>query len=297
MKTAVAILVAGAAILAGAAVASAQSLQGSPQTMRRQHSIAVENDFSFLKTSDQVRRFVDAGLLTRLPGSSDYGLAGVSYPYARPALKLFVERLSAQYHAACGEKLIVTSLTRPVQKQPRNASDLSVHPAGMAVDLRVSTSRACRGWLEDTLLSLERQGVLDATREQSPPHYHVALFTGSYTQYVARVSGSRGTTTLVAAVETAVSQTGSRNPAAQSEPRTSAAVPVLMTTAAVAADVSPAEPASHEYRVNRGDSLWSIARRNGTTVEALQQLNGLRSSAITAGQIIMLPVAVVDPDS
>src|SRR5690606_8979905 len=60
-----------------------------------------------------------------------------------------------------------------------------VHPAGMAVDLRISSSAACRSWLESTLLSLERQEVLDVTRERHPPHYHIALFVDRYAEYVA----------------------------------------------------------------------------------------------------------------
>lgn len=43
------------------------------------------------------------------------------------------------------------------------------------------------------------------------------------------------------------------------------------------------------YRVQPGDSLYSLARKNGTTVEALQQLNGLQGSVLRAGQAIQLP--------
>jgi hypothetical protein len=122
----------------------------------------------------------------RIPGGANYQLAGVSYPYGRPALRTFVERLSAQHKSACGEPLVVTSLTRPSSEQPRNASDESVHPAGMAVDLRISPKAKCRAWLEKTLLSLEKSGVLDATRERHPAHFHVAVFPTAYLTYVER---------------------------------------------------------------------------------------------------------------
>jgi hypothetical protein len=177
----------------------AQTLRGSPQAMQQQNRIAREHDFTFLQTGAQVRRFVESGYLVHLPGNADYELARVSYPYARPAVKLFIERLSSQYRAACGEKLVVTSLTRPISEQPNNASALSVHPAGMAVDLRVSGRAACRNWLERTLLSLERQGVLNAIRENRPPHYHVALYPNQYTQYVARLTG-QSTARLASAI-------------------------------------------------------------------------------------------------
>ncbi|MEZ4655039.1 MAG: DUF5715 family protein [Candidatus Eisenbacteria bacterium] len=103
-------------------------------------------------------------------------------------MKTFIERLSKQYHDATGEKLVVTSLTRPLSQQPRNASDLSVHPTGMAIDFRIPPTRTARRWLENTFLSLESTGVIEATREHHPAHYHVAVFTESYENY-AEIEG------------------------------------------------------------------------------------------------------------
>lgn len=54
----------------------------------------------------------------------------------------------------------------------------------------------------------------------------------------------------------------------------------VSTTAAVVATRSAA-PVT--YRVQRGDTLFSIARRFDTTVEAIKQLNRLRGNAITVG--------------
>jgi hypothetical protein len=81
---------------------------------------------------------------------------------------------------------VVTSLTRPISEQPRNSHRLSVHPTGMAVDLRVPADSGARRWLENTLLSLENNGVLDVTKEKSPPHYHVAVFPLKYEAYAAK---------------------------------------------------------------------------------------------------------------
>ncbi len=100
----------------------------------------------------------------------------MSFSYARPEVKTFLEQLSCAYHAACGEPLVVTSLVRPISRQPWNASPISVHPTGMAVDLRRSDRHGCRQWLESTLLALEGEGMIEATRERWPPHYHVAVF-------------------------------------------------------------------------------------------------------------------------
>ncbi len=169
-----------------------QSLRGSTSSLDRQNRAAREHDFTFIASPAQVRRFVDGGYLVRVPESRDYRLHHISFPYARPEVKLFILRLAPQYRRACGEQLVVTSLTRPKNRQPRNASPRSVHPTGMALDLRRPDSR-CRVWLERVLLQLEGAGVLEASLERWPPHYHVALFPRQYAAYVERISlGSAG---------------------------------------------------------------------------------------------------------
>lgn len=164
--------------------AEAQSLRGSKASVDRQNRVARQHDFTFIDTADRVRFFAAQGWLVPVEPTSDFVLRGVSFPYARPEVDLFVQRLAAQYRAACGERLVVTSLTRPTTRQPVNASDRSVHPTGMAVDLRYSHSRPCRSWLEQVLSDLEGEGVLEATRERYPFHYHVAVFPHQYAAYV-----------------------------------------------------------------------------------------------------------------
>ena len=218
--------------------------------MERQNRQALRHDFTFLRNSSHVSRFVDLGLLVPLSGNANYELNRVSFAYARPEVRVFVQRLSRQYRRACGEKLVVTSLTRPLSRQPHNSSDLSVHPTGMAVDLRRSNSRACRSWLEDVLLSLERNGVLEATRERRPPHYHIALYPQPYQQYVARrVADERR-----------------------------------------AAEAGAEDSGTVRYQVRHGDSLWTIAEAHGTTVARLRTANRLSGSRIYAGQVLEVPV-------
>ena len=180
-----------ALISASTAAASNSSLRGSPASMSRQHNIAVEEELTFYDTPGAVLAEVAAGTLTPLEGNADYRIANVSFAYAVPEVRMFVERLGAQYRSACGEQLVVTSLTRPKAKQPRNAHVLSVHPAGMAVDLRISEKASCRAWLESTLLDLEGEGVLDVTRERMPPHYHVAVFPTPYRAYAAEIDAMK----------------------------------------------------------------------------------------------------------
>lgn len=240
-----------------AADAAAQSLKGSPASLDRQNRAARDHDFTFLRTAQSVRAFADKGLLVRVSAGSDVELHGVSYPYARPEVALFVSRLAAQYRAACGERLVVTSLTRPTSRQPRNASERSVHPTGMALDVRYSRSASCRRWLEPVLLSLEKRGVVEATRERFPPHYHVAVYPQLYRTYVDEQA--RGQATRVADAR-----------------------PATPARSARAVEAAP-------YKVRRGDSLWTIARAHGTTVAELRSRNNLPGSRIFAGQVLEVP--------
>jgi hypothetical protein len=229
----------------------AQSLRGSRASLDRQNVIAREHDFTYIDTPERVRHFADQGWLVPVAPTRDFTLHAVSFPYARPEVELFLRRLGAQYRRACGEQLVVTSLTRPATRQPRNASDRSVHPTGMAIDLRYSWNRTCRRWLEDVLTSLERQGLLEATLERSPRHYHVALFPRQYASYVETLAARQATRATETATATAE------------------------TTA---------------YRVRSGDSLWRIARRHGTTVDQLRDVNGLDGERIFVGQVLDVPV-------
>jgi hypothetical protein len=235
------------------ASAASQSLRGSAASLDRQNRMALDHDYTFIDDGDRVRFFASQGWLVRIEPNSDFALRGVSYPYARPEVALFVQRLGSQYRAACGEPLVVTSLTRPLTGQPVNASDRSVHPTGMALDLRTPRTRVCRAWLERVLLGLERAGVVEATLERFPVHYHVAVYPRQYASYVEAL-------------------------------RTRDGPPPSETTAAAA--VSEREP----YRVRRGDSLWTIARTHGTTVDELRNRNQLAGSRIYVGQVLSLPV-------
>jgi hypothetical protein len=166
--------------------AHAQSLKGSKRSLDAQNRVAEQHDFTYISTTAQAKRFVELGYLVHVKSNGDYHVNRISHPYARPEVELFVSRLGRQFRGACGEQLVITSLTRPTSRQPRNASSRSVHPTGMAMDVRRSNSRACRSWLEKVLLSLEGAGVLEATRERNPPHYHIALFPNQYASYVDR---------------------------------------------------------------------------------------------------------------
>jgi hypothetical protein len=185
------ILSAGAGTAAEAPTERAASLRGLPGMMVQQHTVAVQHGLVFARTPADIARLVEAGSLVHIPGDANYTVAGaVRWPFAQPEMQVFLERIAAGYRAACGEKLVVTSLTRAISQQPRNAHALSVHPTGIAVDLRISTRAECRQWLEGKLLDMEEAGALHAIREKAPPHYHVALFPGGFADYLAEVQAA-----------------------------------------------------------------------------------------------------------
>jgi LysM repeat protein len=322
-KLTIAILTLAACTLGSAL--EAQSLLGSRASMERQNQQAIRYGYTFLRTSQSVRKFVDEGHLIRISADRDLELHDVSYPYARPAVKTFIDRLSGQYHVACGEKLTVTSLTRPINKQPSNAASDSVHPTGMAVDLRIPSEQKCRSWLENTLLSLESTGVLDVTRERHPAHYHVAVFTQTYEQYVAEISDSpaapaitaseyivrRGDTlsviadktgTTVANLRAANSLRGNLIRAGQklqipgSEQHAMNAGSTRVAAKTVSTELNSADARANElaavtevsHRVKRGDTLWRIANRYGTSTNSLKRENGLTDDVLQVGQLLRI---------
>jgi LysM repeat protein len=280
--------------------AQAQTMRGSRESITQQHQHAVSHGYTFVQTSSQVADLVNTGELVRVGSSSTMVLHNVSYPYARPEVRTLIERLSAQYFNACGEKMTVTSLTRPIARQPVNASDDSVHPAGMAVDLRIPSNGRCRSWLESTLLSLESSHVLDVTRERRPPHYHVAVFPETYTHYLAAMTGQsreytvqRGDTltTVAARMGTSVAQLraanglrgdliniGQRLTVPGDSGRTSASTVASATPAPVVREVT--------HKVQRGETLWRIASRYETSVDVLRRQNDLAGDFLRIGQTL-----------
>lgn len=273
---------------------AAQSLRGSAASVEKQNRIAVSYGLAFMESGRALDRLVNNGQLTRISATRHLELHDVSFPYAQTGVKLFLDRLSAQYFNSCREKLVVTSLVRPLDRQPANAAANSVHPTGMAVDLRVPGTRRCRTWLENTLLGLEAADVLDVTRERNPPHYHVAVYVAAYQSYVAGLNGAasdytvrRGDTLSGIARQFGLSVAQLRNangiagdlinvgqklqiPASGSRP-----TPAGVQTAAVT---------QVTHKVQPGDTLWRIGNRYGTSVTQIRNDNGLKGDTLQIGQ-------------
>jgi len=282
---------------------NAQTLNGSRAAMEAQHYHAVSQGYTFARTPSDVTTMIAGGELVRVSPTRSMTLHAISYPYLRPQAKTFIERLAVQYQNACGEKLVVTSMTRPSVRQPANAHDLSVHPVGMAIDLRIPANGRCRSWLESTLLSLEERDVLNVIRERRPPHYHVALFPEPYEAYLASLNGqsfdyvvvrgdtlsgiARRTGSSVAQIRAANSLRGDLINIGQrlQIPDGSSAVQTASNNNSSAAQVREVE-----YQVQPGDTLWHIANVYRTSVDTLRRVNGLADDLLRVGQMLRVMV-------
>lgn len=267
------VAVAAAAAL-GAARVDAQTLRGSAASVDLMYTSAHARDLEFLKTPDEIYQAAMAGALKLVSVTEDLELDEARFPFVLPNTLRFTDSLAAEYHAACGERLVVTSGARPLDEQPRNASPKSVHPTGMAVDFRKPTVPACLTWLREQLVVLEDRGVIEATEERHPPHFHVAVLRqgreprltfAAQTPTPAKDSA----TTVVASSAGDVEAATKRDTSARSAKH-------------------DARARSAGYHVHTGDNLWTIAKRNHTTPARLQALNGLRSSTLRPGQTLRL---------
>ncbi|HYH81205.1 MAG TPA: DUF5715 family protein, partial [Longimicrobium sp.] len=154
-----------AAVVLLADGAQAQTLKGSRGSVERMYNQARGQDLTFYRSGRGVRSAAAEGELVRLRGNEHYRVANASYPYALPTTRTFVQRLAAQYHEACGEKLVITSAVRPRSVRLRNSVTETVHPSGMAVDVRRPGRASCLRWLRRTLLDVEGEGVIEAIEE------------------------------------------------------------------------------------------------------------------------------------
>lgn len=266
----------GGSIVGGVALAQpvqaqtqATLLRGSKASVERMYQQAEDHDLTFHETSKSIHEAVSNGRMEQLKPNSDFTLHAVSYPYVLASTRVFVERLAQQYRSACSEQLVVTSAVRPASHQPVNSSTISVHPTGMAVDLRRPGGR-CLTWLRTTLTDLEKAGVLEVTEERNPVHFHVAIYPQPYASYLGGVEPAR-----IASNESSSGR--AKNAAQDASPRVQAA--------------SVRTASTMRYRVRAGDTLSHLARRYGTTVKKLRSMNNLSSSRIRSGQTLVVPVA------
>lgn len=258
-------------------------LRGSQESVQKMWDFATTHGLAFYQTPRDIDKAVAEGKLVPLDGDTTYQLTpSVGFSYATREAKQFVAAFAPQYFAACGAPLIVTSAARPTNRQPRNSNPYSVHPTGIAVDLRRPPAGACQTWLRKALAELEDQGYIEATEERRPVHLHVAVLTEPGKLAALPPVGSDALAGVAPRAQRSDGDLGPRPPAP--------AIRVSNPPARRAPDAGGKPLGVVTYRVREGDTLWDVARRNGVSVSALARAN--RRSArgvLKVGTVLRVP--------
>ena len=250
-----------------------QDLHGSKQSVEKMYEFAMSHHMPFYLTPVNVDDAIAKGRLVALAGDSTYELTrGVGFAYSTREAKQFVLAFAPQYLAACGVPLTVTSAARPMSNQPHNANPHSVHPTGIAVDIRRPSAGPCLTWVRGALSTLEERGIVEATEEHHPVHLHVAVLV----QPGAKVL-------LPNLVKTVVARQLPTPPAPV------ATVATAAVDAKGAAGAKDAAKAQRSYTVRQGDTMWDIANRTGVSVAELKKANAHVAPALRPGTTLVLP--------
>ena len=257
-------------------------LRGSQESVQKMWDFATMHGLTFYQTPRDIDKAVAEGKLVPLDGDATYELTrSVGFSYATREAKQFVASFAPQYLAACGAPLIVTSAARPTNRQPRNSNPYSVHPTGIAVDLRRPPAGPCQTWLRKALAELEDQGYIEATEERRPVHLHVAVLTEPGKIAALPPVGNDALAGVTPRTQRSDGDLAVRSPAP--------AIRVSNPPAGRAPSVG-GEALGGSYRVREGDTLWDVARRNGVSVTALARAN--RRSArgvLKVGTLLRVP--------
>jgi hypothetical protein len=247
-----------------------ESLRGSKASVEKMYDFAQRYRYPFYLTPTNIDTAIAHGRLVELTGDSTYELTrGVQENYTTREAKQFITMFAPQYLYACGSPLTVTSAARALSRQPRNANPHSVHPAGIAVDIRRPSPGPCLNWVRSALAQLEAQGIVEATEELHPIHLHVAVLQAPGAKVVLP-NLVRG---MVAAARV---------------PPT----PVVFATVVSFANGAVTLPArgARTYVVRQGDTLYDIANKTGVSVQALAAENGrVVKGTLTPGTTLKLP--------
>ena len=271
---------AAAALLVCAPAAESQrggrhptALRGSRASVEKMYDFARRHGYPFYLTPTTLDDAIAKGKLVPLPGDENYEVTrGVGFSYATTEARDFIMQFAPQYVAACGVPLTVTSAARPKSRQPRNANPHSVHPTGIAVDIRRPYPGPCLNWTRSALAELEARGFVEATEERHPVHIHLAVLRAPGARFKLpdltngiRVARQAAPTAIVSAVSN-----GSVNLAPPAVPEGNA--PARM------------------YQVRQGDTLWDVAQMAGVSVKALAAANNRSlKGVLQPGTVLKLP--------
>jgi len=279
----VAVALASMAIFASTTSAQAKArknvepaeLHGSKESVEKMYDFATAHGLSFYLTQTNIDTAIAHGRLVPLTGSATYELTrGVGFSYSTREAKQFVEAFAPQYLTACGAPLTVTSAARPTSKQPHNANPHSVHPTGIAVDIRRPYRGPCLDWVRTALTELERKGVVEATEEHHPVHLHIAVLVPPGRKVVLPnlAAGMVAQAPMVPVQSVSQVITASAGDVAVANGKGAAATSTQKT-----------------YLVRQGDTLWDIANKVGVSMDALAKANKLTRKSLKPGTTLVIP--------
>ena len=138
--------------------------------------------------------------------------------------------------------------------------------------------------------------MLDVTRERNPPHYHVAVFSTPYQNYVATISNStreyrvrRGDTLSGIARTMGIPLAQLRAVNGLSGDLINIGQRLRIPSSAVNTVASATAPLDKiAYKVRKGDTLWRISRRYNTSVAQIMSQNGLNSDLLEVNQVLQI---------
>lgn len=162
------------------------SLVGGEVSSSEQQFKYAEQSGVVIITSDNFDGLVRSGDLVRLEGPNIRLRSARVIPYVIPSTRDFVLQLAYDFgQQGCGELVVNDALRVAGSIMPSAASSFSVHPRGMAVDIRVNgISERCETWMNTYLMENEAEGKVDATREHwkvvrgqrvPNPHFHLVV--------------------------------------------------------------------------------------------------------------------------
>lgn len=178
--------------------ASAASLRADRSSQLIQNERADQDHLSRMEDLSMTQRWVRLELLEPIDEqTSHYYLHAVpdKNRYLRPWAKLFLMRLSRQFHARFRQPMRVTSLLRTADYQEalarRNGNAAaadgpkrSAHLTGACLDIsKKGMSAAQQRWVRDVLSSLRTKGYLYAIEEYQQPVFHIMIHR-NYEDYV-----------------------------------------------------------------------------------------------------------------
>jgi uncharacterized protein YcbK (DUF882 family) len=182
----------------------AATLRATRQSQIIQNQQADQDQLSRMEDQQMIERFARLQLLVPVENRTRefyiHNIPG-ERRYLRPWAKLFLERLSRQYHSRFRSPLRITSLVRTedhqrkLQRRNPNAAapsgaKRSAHLTGACVDIsKKGMSRDQMRWVREVLSSLKAKGYLYAVEEFKIPNFHIMVHR-DYPEYVELLTSS-----------------------------------------------------------------------------------------------------------